>query len=57
MNNLINRLSLSRKRLDEEIRRALRHRSLDTIRLLRLIVSKLVMKGQLYLRAFEKRQV
>ena len=48
MNHLIYRLSVIHKRLDEEIRRELKRRFPDSIRLLRLKKLKLAVKDRLH---------
>jgi hypothetical protein len=48
MNNLMYRLSVVHKRLDEEIRRELKRRFPNTIRLLRLKKLKLAVKDRLH---------
>lgn len=57
MNNLIYRLSEIHKRLDDEIRREVKRRYPDTIRLLRLKKLKLVVKDRLYLRSLEHHRI
>jgi hypothetical protein len=51
MNSLIYRLSVVHKRLDDEIRRELKRRFPDSIRLLRLKKLKLVVKDRLHFRS------
>jgi hypothetical protein len=46
---MLHRLSVIHKKLDDEIRRELRRRIPDTIRLLRLKKLKLAVKDRLYL--------
>ena len=48
MNSMFHRLSVIHKKLDDEIRRELRRRIPDTIRLLRLKKLKLAVKDRLY---------
>ena len=49
MNAMLYRLSVLHKRLDDEIRRELKRRLPDTIRLLRLKKLKLAVKDRLHL--------
>jgi hypothetical protein len=49
MNAMFHRLSVIHKRLDDEIRRELRRRIPDSIRLLRLKKLKLAVKDRLHL--------
>ena len=57
MNTLLYRLSVIHKRLDEEIRRELRRRFPDTIRLLRLKKLKLAVKDRLHFQMLKSRRV
>jgi hypothetical protein len=57
MNSLIYRLSVIHKRLDEEIRRELRRRFPDNIRLLRLKKLKLAVKDRLHFHLLKTRRV
>ena len=57
MNSLMYRLSVVHKRLDEEIRRELKRRFPDTIRLLRLKKLKLAVKDRLHFQALKTRRV
>ena len=57
MNNLMYRLSLVHKRLDDEIRRELKRRFPDAIRLLRLKKLKLAVKDRLRFQMFRTRRV
>ncbi len=56
MNSLIYRLSVIHKRLDEEIRRELRRRFPDNIRLLRLKKLKLAVKDRLHFQMLKTRR-
>jgi hypothetical protein len=51
MSSFVYRLSVIHKRLDDEIRRELKRRFPDTIRLLRLKKLKLLVKDRLHFRA------
>jgi hypothetical protein len=57
MNSFIYRLSVIHKRLDDEIRRELKRRFPDTIRLLRLKKLKLLVKDRLHFRSLNSRRV
>jgi len=57
MNSLIYRLSVIHKRLDEEIRRELKRRFPDSIRLLRLKKLKLAVKDRLHFQMLTRQQV
>ena len=56
MNALIFRLTAIHKRLDEEIRRELRRRLPDSIRLLRLKKLKLAVKDRLHMHMLKTRR-
>ena len=56
MNSLMYRLSVVHKRLDEEIRRELKRRFPDTIRLLRLKKLRLAVKDRLHFQAPKTRR-
>lgn len=56
MSNLIYRLSVIHKRLDDEIRRELKRRLPDGIRLIRLKKLKLAVKDRLHMHALETRR-
>ena len=56
MKPLFYRLSLIHKRLDDEIRRELKRRAPDSIRLLRLKKLKLAVKDRLHLHMPQRRE-
>ncbi len=56
MNSLFYRLSVIHKRLDDEIKRELKRRFPDTIRLLRLKKLKLAVKDRLHLHLLKSRR-
>ncbi len=56
MNTFVYRLSVIHKRLDDEIRRELKRRVPDSIRLLRLKKLKLAVKDRLHFQVFKARR-
>ena len=57
MNTFMYRLSVVHKKLDDEIRRELKRRVPDTIRLLRLKKLKLAVKDRLHFQILKTRRV